>query len=181
MCAKLGMAKEQIPSIYIDTSVYLWYFGEAVQMGNLSVEVALERQIITRRILEKAENKELITYTSTFTKVECAFIKEEKEKGNPQEDALEILDAVFNDEKITKLVNMSDSIASKARQIFRATKFDTNRPKIKPKDAVHVATAIIYGVDKLYTYDEGMCKWSGAEEIDNLIICHPDIADIPIL
>lgn len=61
---------------------------------------------------------------------------------------------------------------------MRSTKFPSG--VIRSKDAIHVASAIVYNATKFYTYDNGILKWSGEREVDGLKICYPDIELPPI-
>jgi predicted nucleic acid-binding protein len=172
------MPKESTPKLYLDTSVFLCYFNKPQEADDISLEESQRRQRIVRSILEQSNGGLISLHTSVYSKIEIAFTEEEKQVKKLDEKVPELFDAVLNDEKIVQMISLSYVIADKARAIVRQTQV-SNGKVIKPKDAIHVASAMVYKSDKLYTYDKGLILWSG--KMDGLVICQPELEQEPIL
>ena len=86
---------------------------------------------------------------------------------------------MLDNASLINLVNVTHTVAKKAREIVRNTMVAPVK-SIKPKDAIHVASALVYGATELFTYDEGLCKWDGKPAIDKLTICHPYVQKKPL-
>lgn len=69
---------------------------------------------------------------------------------------------MLNHKNITPIPTNS-AIHHKAQAIAKAT-------TIKPKDAIHVATAIAVDAKVLHTYDNGILKYNTRAEVDSLAI-----------
>ena len=143
----------------------------------MTLQEAKERQIIARPLFEEAQQKKRKILTSIYTKIEIAFIDEEATIKRLDPAAPEKIDALLNDTNIMSLLNVSNLVAEKARGIVRLTKV-SDIATVKPKDAIHIASALVYGADELFTYDEGMCKWDS--RIEGLRICKPLPPQMPM-
>lgn len=175
--------KEAIPKVYIDSCVYIWYFSRPRKSKSIdiSLQEMKDRQLMVRTLLQMASENKIVLMTSVYTKIETAYTDEEQKTGRLIEEVLEKMDAVFDDNNITKLIDVSPTIATKSREIVRNTRFSNSAKLIKPKDAIHVATAITYGAEKFYTYDQTLLNWSETDAVENLKICLPDIESVPVL
>ncbi len=58
---------------------------------------------------------------------------------------------------LVKIINVDEDVGTLARRLLR------EHPKLgKPQDAVHVASALLAGVDELHTFDENhLLKFDG--------------------
>jgi predicted nucleic acid-binding protein len=101
-------------------------------------------------LTETAEKNNLLIVVSTFTIVEVN--RADNLLPLTEEEDKRISDYFENDYIVIR--PLSIPIAQLARQIAR--KFN-----IKPKDAVHVATAVFWQVPILQSYDSGLCKKTG--------------------
>ena len=171
------MPNNDPPITYLDTTVFLWYFNKPRAVDAVTLEEAQERQVVARTLLEEAQQNKRKILTSIYTKIEVAFIDEEKSIKKLDPEAPAKMDALLNNISIVSLLNVSDSIAVKARDIVRMTAVSDTKT-IKPKDAVHVASALIYGASELFTHDDGMCKWD--YRIEGLRICQPYLMQKPM-
>ena len=68
------------------------------------------------------------------------------------------MDALWADRSAVQLVEFDQVIARQARELLRRA-VEINR-KLKPADAIHLATAATVGVSDCHTIDEAMKKWS---------------------
>ena len=119
--------------VYWDASVFHALFG--MEAGR--VEGCKE--------IEKAAQEGLVQiYTSTISFVECVWIKGKPDKFDPAHEA--ILSAYFAHKYIRPIL-CDRQIAESARQLI------WRHPHLKPKDAIHVASALSQQVDVLHTYD----------------------------
>lgn len=170
-------SSSSVDTVYIDTSALLWYFNRPVATKTITFHEARDRQAKIELLLQRAEYQMVSVITSVYTKIELAYVDEEIQIGKLKPETPQLIDAVLDNNKLITLINVSPAITDKARDIVRMTKF-SNKVNVKPKDAIHIASAIVYKAHKLYTYDGGMVKWDN--NIDGLKICHPDIELPPI-
>jgi len=70
----------------------------------------------------------------------------------------EQIDELWADRDAVKLVEYYDGIGKEARQIMRYA--ITHNWKLKPLDAIHLATAKVMEVSEFHTYDEKLDKFS---------------------
>lgn len=73
--------------------------------------------------------------------------------------------------KYIRAINCDRQIAEAARHLI------WDFPHLKPKDAIHAATAIAHQVDELHTYDEHLLKLSGKVGFPPLKICEPEFKE----
>lgn len=171
------MPSSSLDTVYIDTCALLWYFNRPAATKTMTLQEARDRQAKIELLLHQAEYRMVSVITSVYTKVELAYVDEEIRIGKLKPEIPQLIDAVLDNNKLVMLINVSPAITDKARDIVRMTKF-SGKANVKPKDAIHIASALVYKADKLYTYDGGMLKWNN--NFDGLKICHPDVELPPI-
>ena len=112
--------------------------------------------------LKRAQGGEVLIVTSALTIAEVLWLR-----GGPKisADKLALLRKFFRRSYI-RVVNVSRVIAEEAQDVV----MDFN---VRPKDAVHVATAIHHGVGILETFDEGLLAQSGQIGSPALVIRKP--------
>ncbi|HHV79052.1 MAG TPA: type II toxin-antitoxin system VapC family toxin [Firmicutes bacterium] len=117
------------PLIYLDTSVFLAYFkGENGRVEDCQA------------VLREAEAGQIRALSSVLTLAEAC-------RGNSMiDEQLQRIDAFFEHSWL-RVVVLDRRIAIKARKLAREY-------KLKPPDAIHLATAIVYGAQCFYTYDK---------------------------
>ena len=114
-------------------------------------------------------------FTSTLSKVEVAYLAEEKDRGTLDPAVLAKIDSLWGDFQTVRIVEIHDYIADKARGFLRQAMRD--RVKLRPNDAVHLATASYVGADEFHTYDKFDGNASGVEKIVGLKICEPYVLE----
>jgi predicted nucleic acid-binding protein len=146
-----------LKTVYWDACVFHALFGK--EAGR--VETCL-------RIEKAAKDGHLEIYTSTATFVECVWIKGNPDKLSKEHE--EIIQKYFL-HKYIRAINCDRQIAEAARNLI------WDFPHLKPKDAIHAATAIAHQVDELHTFDDDLLKLSLQIGLPPLKICHPEIEE----
>lgn len=143
-----------VEKVYWDTDCFLGHFqaepGKAEKCDG---------------VLERAERGDVLIVTSALTIAEVLWMR-----GGPkipQEKAL-IVQKFFRKSYI-RVVNVSRKIATAAQTHVWVD-------DIRPKDAIHVATALFFGVDALETFDAGLIGKSGKVGNPLLLIREPQAA-----
>jgi predicted nucleic acid-binding protein len=122
------------------------------------------------RIEKAAKDGLLEIYTSTATFVECVWIKGTPDKLSKKHE--EVIKKYFM-HKYIRAINCDRQIAEAARNLI------WDFPHLKPKDAIHAATAIAHQVDELHTFDDHLLKLSGKIGYPPLKICEPEFVQEP--
>lgn len=136
---------------YWESSIFVALVkGEAGRVGEPS------------KILEDAAKGEVEIVTSAWTLAEV--IKRPQEPPLSEEVERKIID-FFENEYIV-VINLDRKVAEEARSISR-------QHGVKPKDAVHLATAAVAKVDTLETWDDGLTKHDGKIGDPPLLIRQP--------
>lgn len=101
-------------------------------------------------VIQRAERGEVLIVTSTLTLAECLWMR-----GQPKvpEDKALLVRRFFRRSYI-RVYNVTRKIAEHAQDLVWTK-------GIKPKDAIHVATALHLEVNALETFDDGLLKKSG--------------------
>ncbi len=129
-------------TVYWDANVFHAFFGKE------------EGRFETCGKIEKAAREGSVQiYTSTATFVECVWIKNVPNRLDPSHEAQ--ISKYFQNSFI-RAVLCDRLIAERARALIWK-----HYPGLKPKDAIHVPSALFIGVDVLQTYDEYLLKLSG--------------------
>ncbi len=115
-------------------------------------------------VIEKAELGELEIITSAFTLAEVLYLRG-KDKIEPDQAAM--IRDFFTNEYII-LINVDRGIAELAQNVVWNN-------GIRPKDAIHVASALKAGVPVLDTFDEGLLKMNNMIGDPALVITEPNI------
>ncbi len=140
-----------IELVYWDSDAFLGWFQ--AEQGKVD---------LCQNTLEKAQNREILIITSTLTIAEVLWMK-----GAPRlsKDKAEIVRKFFRHSYI-RLKNVTRSIAEDAQGLV----WDNS---IKPKDAIHVATALAFEIPILETFDGDLIAKSGRIGTSPLIIRKP--------
>jgi predicted nucleic acid-binding protein len=116
-----------------------------------------------RAVIRAAEEGKLLIVTSALTLAEVLWLR--GQERIPAENADKV-ERFFEHEYI--VVNDLDrTLAEEARRLVW-------HHDIRPKDAIHVATALDAEVDRLETFDAGLIKKSGAVGNPSLEIGRPN-------
>jgi len=108
--------------------------------------------------------------TSTITKVEAALAAAERANRRLDEDVLAKMDHLWEGSPTICLVEFHDEIATMARELVRHA--ITQKWRLKPYDAIHLATAQWYQVHEFHTYDTGLDKYA---QLVGFPICRPHV------
>lgn len=127
--------------LYWDADVFLAYLNE--EPGRI---------VIIESILEDVQNnRNNKIVTSVISKVEVAYIAREKLNQELYSIVEERIDALWNDSSVIEMVDFHDDIAILARSLLREA---VNRGwRLKPNDAIHLASAEWAPVTELNTYN----------------------------
>jgi predicted nucleic acid-binding protein len=114
----------------------------------------------------KAGKAEIVTSTLSLAEV-CKDPASASEAASRFPDFLEL--------EYVLLVALDRAIGEKARELMQG-----NYAKLKPPDAIHIATAIAANVDAVHTFDESLLALNGLLSMTDgskLKICKPDPGD----
>ena len=116
--------------------------------------------------IEQAAQKGLVEiYFSSVSYTECVWLKSVERRLSKEHE--EVIQKYFQ-HKFLKPVTCERSIGEEARQLL------WRYAHLKPKDAIHVASALFARVDAMHSYDDDdLVKISGQIGDPPLRICHP--------
>jgi predicted nucleic acid-binding protein len=136
--------------IYFDACVLLAYIGN--EAGRADIVQALLDEI------------EILTSVLSITEV--AYGAQERDDGLTAEGEAAI-DTLWTPASPITLVDISQTLAREARSIIRAAK-EEGLGGIRSADAIHLASARLYGCDAIFTYEDETrrTRWHHATEID---------------
>jgi predicted nucleic acid-binding protein len=141
--------------IYWDACVFLSYINETP--GRVEILDACLDEV------EKSEGQKRIV-TSVLSKIEVAFAASEKTAQTLDPHVEEVIDSLWQDKTVVELIELHDEIATLARSFLRYAV--TNGYKLKPPDAIHMASAKWIGAYELHTYNV-----SDFKKFESLIGC----------
>lgn len=128
-----------VERIYWDSDVFLgWFQNEAGKVERCE------------GVIQRAERGEVLIVTSTLTLAEVLWMRNQPRLSKDKADLVQ----KFFRRSYIRVYNVTRKIAENAQSVV----WDNG---IKPKDAIHVSTAINLKVDALETFDEGLLKKSG--------------------
>ena len=139
------------------------YWDSACFLSHFNAEVGQTEKC--DGVLERAERGEVLIVTSALTLAEVLWMRGEQKL--PREKA-ELVQRFFRRSYI-RVYNVSRKLAEAAQSLV----WDNS---IKPKDAIHVATAIHLGADALETFDKNLLSKSGTVGKPLLLIREPQAA-----
>lgn len=147
-------------SVYWDSDAFLAFFTEDRSRSDVKA---------CRSVMEEGEAGKLKIYTSALTLTEVAWLKP-RAKMTPEKE--QILKLAFQKPYIV-LVNLDRRVGELARTLV------WNFSDLKPKDAVHVASALLANARELHTWDNELLALDG--KISNLKIKVPGLnaPDLP--
>jgi predicted nucleic acid-binding protein len=137
----------------------LIYWDSCVPLAYINGEPG--RVVDVRALLDEARRGLWEIVTSTYTVTEVAFAKAEKDASALVPSALSDIDKLWRPPSPIKLVEFHIGIAESARDLLReAVKRGW---RLKPGDAIHLATALDMEVVTLHTYNlQDFDRWAGA-------------------
>lgn len=142
-----------IQRIYWDASVFHAFFGNEV--GRVDK---------CENVIKAAQNDVVQIYTSAITYTECIWRKGSSKLSIQNEMVIK----AFFEHKFIRPIACDRSIGEEARKLC----YDHSH--LKPKDAIHVASALFAKADALHSYDDDDLVCLNAKLGDPpLRICHP--------
>ena len=130
------------PRIYWDACAWIAYINK--EMPGDGNTITRPRFEMCRDTLRKAETGEIEIVTSAFTIAEVC-----KRQPDPASPAINL--AAFFDQKYILLVPVDKQIALRAQHLQLA-----GIGKLKPPDAIHLASALVANVPVFHTFDKGL-------------------------
>jgi len=115
-------------------------------------------------VVQAAEAGKVKIVTSALTLTEVIWLKGHPKLPREREDAIRD----FFQQEYIQLVNVDRGTAEQARELVWAH-------NVKPKDAIHVATAIRRKVEVLDTFDGALLELNGQLGTPALRIIEPDV------
>ncbi len=143
-----------IERIYWDSDCFLAWFNDETGKAEFCDGV-----------IQRAERGEVLIVTSALTLAEVLWMRGQKRMHRDMADKVQ----KFFKRSYIRVANVSRKIAENAQNVV----WDNG---IKPKDAIHVSTAMHLEVDALETFDEGLLKKSGKVGDPLLKIRKPEAA-----
>jgi len=119
-----------------------------------------DRVPIIEELFRQARAGEIELLTSAISRVEIAYIQSEEQAGALDEQAEAAIDALWAPGAPIKTVELYDLVEHKARALIREG-IEQER-KLKPMDAIHLATAQQMVVGEFHTYCKKLHRWDGA-------------------
>jgi predicted nucleic acid-binding protein len=124
-----------------------------------------------RYIIQEARAGNVQIWTSAFTLAEV-FKKQCEGKGVALAESKDLEFEQYVEQEFFTVVQVDADLAIQARRLLR------QHPKLKkPADAIHLATAVLYNLDELHTFDEdNLISLSGVvkrQDGSPLIVCKP--------
>jgi predicted nucleic acid-binding protein len=140
---------DELRRIYWDSNVPLSYLNGVA-----------DRAATIEELFRQARAGEIELVTSSISRVEVAFIQSENKAGALDEEAEAAIDALWAPGSPIETVEFYDLIGTKARALMRQG--ISQERKLKPMDAIHLATAQQMAVVEFHTYCKKLQKWDGA-------------------
>lgn len=109
-------------------------------------------------LLAQATRGEIIIMTSVVSITEVSFAQVEKTGGFEQAHA-DRIDDLWTDQNVVRMVDFFPALAYRARNVMREV--IGGGGKLRPMDAIHLASAVHAQCSVLHTYDVGLIGLSG--------------------
>lgn len=110
-----------------------------------------------REVFQEAVNKEIELCASSICITEVAFTAAER-AGGLSEKTERVINKLWSPGSPIRVIDYSQLVARKAQKLLRHTL--KSKLKLKPLDAIHIATAMQSHATELHTYDENLYPWS---------------------
>lgn len=146
------------PRLYLDANVLLAFVGD--EEGRAGTVQAL---------LHQARNGEIEVVTSALSITEVAFGAHERDQGLTEEGEGHI-DQLWTPASPIRLIDMTETVARQARAVIRRA--HAAGGGIRSADAVHIASAMLFGCSSVFTYEDEAkrARWS---EVSGLEVEEP--------
>jgi len=143
-----------VPLYYWDSCVFLSYFNGGSKRLPI-IEALLRSASVDSSI-------KIVTSTLSITEVAYGQVEQTGKVNSAIEAAM---DKFWSDRSVITFVDCHELIARQARALMR--KGLQRGWKLKPPDAIHLATSALVGATEMHTYDEGLFKYH--EDIGRIV------------
>ncbi len=167
----------KIPTYYWDTCIYLaWLKQEDLNKDHLP---------FIERLIKDNDQGQNVIITSTITMIEVLSV-----------GLTEKMEQTFRDwmrpQKFRARFDVDPKVSLRARMLRESVLEIEKKTTLTTPDAIHVATAILYGANAMHTFDDGRKKsggkkgvslldLNGREDVGSLKICKPVVDITPEL
>ena len=141
------------PRVYWDACAWIAYIKK--EMPGPAYKFTEPRYEMCRQVLQLAQARTLDIVTSAFTLSEVC-----KTKADPRSPAINL--PAFFEQPYILLVNVDKQIGMKAQSLQLA-----GVSGLKPPDATHVASALVWNIPVFHTFDDGLLKLDKALSLNN--------------
>lgn len=141
------------PIVYWDACAWIAYIQK--EMPSASSTFNEPRYNMCRRVLEQASTGQIEIATSAYTLSEVC-----KKPIDPTSPAINL--PAFFDQSYIVLVTVDKQIGLKAQSLQVA-----GVAGLKPQDATHVASALVWNIPTLHTFDDRLLKLDGLLMLDD--------------
>lgn len=117
-----------------------------------------------------ASDNQQVIVTSQLSLVEVAFVETEKVSGVLNQDIVDRIEGLWSDHHVLEIVELNPLVARRARELIRLAITDGRR--LKPADAIHLATAEWVAASEFHTYDD---KLKGYADMIGMPISAPHV------
>ena len=119
---------------YIDANVFLNYILYDPQ--------SIPQALVARQFLEQVKDRQVNACTSLLTWDEIVWVvRRELTLEDARQQGLEFLDFPW-----LQFLNVTKDVVKKAQELIEAS-------SLKPRDAIHIASALIHGASEFITFD----------------------------
>lgn len=140
---------QKIDYVYWDSCVFISYLQEE------PIRVNTVEALFTE-VRQSAGKKKIVT--SVYSRAEVAYIAGEVPLKQLNDDAPIRIDRMWNDTSVISFIEMHEMIATMARNLIRTAA--SYKWKLKPADAVHLASAQWLNAQEFHTYDNELYRYS---------------------
>ena len=152
-----------VQRIYWDSCIVIAYFSNDPDKVNI-LEAVLDD-------VSKSDGRKKIV-TSLVAKVEVSFVTAERTSKHLSEDVEKKIDNFWAEDSVLELIEFHDGIASLSRRIIRDG--IPNGWRLKPMDAIHLASAKWLEVTEFHTYN--LSDFQRYEKDMGFKICEPYVS-----
>lgn len=146
----------KVEYVYCDSCVFLAYFK--AETGRVRTLEQLFDEV------QNSPNRKLLTSVISITEV--AQVAEEKAQHKPSTSVETDLDEFWADSSLLDFIEFHEPMARNARELIRQA--ISLGFRLKPVDAIHLASAKYAGVAEFFTYDNKLFKFSASLDYDIL-------------
>jgi predicted nucleic acid-binding protein len=157
-----------VPVFYWDSNMFLSY-----------IDKTPERMPYLDSLLSDSDEGKIRIITSVVSIVEVAFAAQEQQKRVLSATEEQNIEALWQDHRVVQLVEFHEGIARDARGLIRDGLL--KKWRLKPKDAIHLASARYYEAVRMHTYDRALRKYGPliGRPVEEPSTARPRLLDAP--